>query len=131
MRPEARCLDRGAEEGAGGALAVGSGDVEDGRQLALGIAEAGEERAYPFESERVHAGRQIGEAIELALDEWIIGGGTVGHGRHAGLVSGSISSTRMRWKDGRSEEHTSTPVTNAHLVCRLLLEKKKKKHIAQ
>src|SRR3546814_8372060 len=28
----------------------------------------------------------------------------------------------------RSEEHTSTPVTNAHLVCRLLLEKKKKKN---
>src|SRR3546814_5436352 len=29
---------------------------------------------------------------------------------------------------GRSEEHTSeTPVTNAHLVCRLLLEKKKHK----
>src|SRR3546814_2856515 len=26
----------------------------------------------------------------------------------------------------RSEEHTSAPVTNAHLVCRLLLEKKKK-----
>src|SRR3546814_6323049 len=25
----------------------------------------------------------------------------------------------------RSEEHTSTPVTNAHLVCRLLLEHKK------
>src|SRR3546814_2069654 len=25
----------------------------------------------------------------------------------------------------RSEEHTLTPVTNAHLVCRLLLEKKK------
>src|SRR3546814_7737447 len=29
----------------------------------------------------------------------------------------------------RSEEHTSeTPVTNAHLVCRLLLEKKKTHH---
>src|SRR3546814_7903603 len=27
----------------------------------------------------------------------------------------------------RSEEHTSAPVTNAHLVCRLLLEKKNKK----
>src|SRR3546814_7825141 len=27
----------------------------------------------------------------------------------------------------RSEEHTSEPVTNAHLVCRLLLEKKKTK----
>src|SRR3546814_7386444 len=32
----------------------------------------------------------------------------------------------LRWTLGRSEEHTSgTPVTNAHLVCRLLLEKKK------
>src|SRR3546814_2046876 len=30
-------------------------------------------------------------------------------------------------RGNRSEEHTSeTPVTNAHLVCRLLLEKKKK-----
>src|SRR3546814_9707901 len=28
----------------------------------------------------------------------------------------------------RSEEHTSDPVTNAHIVCRLLLEKKKKKN---
>src|SRR3546814_7174831 len=26
----------------------------------------------------------------------------------------------------RSEEHTSAPVTNAHIVCRLLLEKKTK-----
>src|SRR3546814_5599915 len=30
-------------------------------------------------------------------------------------------------EQSRSEEHTSDPVTNAHLVCRLLLEKKKKK----
>src|SRR3546814_3827917 len=30
---------------------------------------------------------------------------------------------------GRSEEHTSAPVTNAHLVCRLLLEKKKNTRI--
>src|SRR3546814_3708099 len=28
-------------------------------------------------------------------------------------------------RGSRSEEHTSEPVTNAHLVCRLLLEKKK------
>src|SRR3546814_2812522 len=28
----------------------------------------------------------------------------------------------------RSEEHTSDSVTNAHLVCRLLLEKKKQKN---
>src|SRR3546814_1044406 len=32
---------------------------------------------------------------------------------------------------GRSEEHTSEPVTNAHLVCRLLLEKKNKTHTTQ
>src|SRR3546814_4638404 len=32
----------------------------------------------------------------------------------------------LRGRISRSEEHTSeTPVTNAHLVCRLLLEKKK------
>src|SRR3546814_5288971 len=30
---------------------------------------------------------------------------------------------------GRSEEHTSELVTNAHIVCRLLLEKKKKNKI--
>src|SRR3546814_7640880 len=39
---------------------------------------------------------------------------------------------RSGWPPGlprRSEEHTSEPpVTNAHLVCRLLLEKKKKKN---
>src|SRR3546814_9920704 len=40
------------------------------------------------------------------------------------LPSSSSSISAMR-----SEEHTSeTPVTNAHLVCRLLLEKKKKTH---
>src|SRR3546814_4614145 len=33
---------------------------------------------------------------------------------------------KVRVPETRSEEHTSeTPVTNAHLVCRLLLEKKK------
>src|SRR3546814_4799790 len=39
-------------------------------------------------------------------------------GRSFGAVSGR--------QPHRSEEHTSAPVTNAHLVCRLLLEKKKK-----
>src|SRR3546814_1588703 len=41
-------------------------------------------------------------------------------------VSSCATSYPMsRWPP-RSEEHTSeTPVTNAHLVCRLLLEKKK------
>src|SRR3546814_1046420 len=40
----------------------------------------------------------------------------------------SISATTASLDQVRSEEHTSeTPVTNAHLVCRLLLEKKKQK----
>src|SRR3546814_6326349 len=41
----------------------------------------------------------------------------------------SVPSTLIRAptgeRGGRSEEHTSAPVTTAHLVCRLLLEKKK------
>src|SRR3546814_3798730 len=36
----------------------------------------------------------------------------------------SIATSQKEWF--RSEEHTSEPVTNAQLVCRLLLEKKKK-----
>src|SRR2546422_8241396 len=32
-----------------------------------------------------------------------------------------------RWRESRSEEHTSELQSRLHLVCRLLLEKKKKK----
>src|SRR5215217_8445619 len=34
--------------------------------------------------------------------------------------------TRWRWSSGRSEEHTSELQSRQYLVCRLLLEKKKK-----
>src|SRR2546422_5669842 len=34
---------------------------------------------------------------------------------------------RLRWRQLRSEEHTSELQSRLHLVCRLLLEKKKKK----
>src|SRR2546422_6264357 len=37
------------------------------------------------------------------------------------------SSPRNRFQKGRSEEHTSELQSRLHLVCRLLLEKKKKK----
>src|SRR3546814_6344690 len=40
-----------------------------------------------------------------------------------GLPFSSRSERRLHWKIGRA--HVGTPVTNAHLVCRLLLEKKK------
>ncbi len=56
MRREARRLDRRAQKGAGRALAVGPGDVEDRRQALLGIAELGEQRRNPLEPENVGAG---------------------------------------------------------------------------
>src|SRR5436305_10205106 len=40
------------------------------------------------------------------------------------VVSGELFTGRC--KDGRSEEHTSELQSRPHLVCRLLLEKKKK-----
>src|SRR3546814_10346306 len=45
------------------------------------------------------------------------------HFRRRRSPAGRTRSRRLRRR--RSEEHTSEPVTNAHLVCRLLLEKKK------
>src|SRR3546814_6104644 len=40
-----------------------------------------------------------------------------------------MAESYLKDKKRRSEEHSLNPVTNAHLVCRLLLEKKKhKKH---
>src|SRR3546814_8302523 len=41
-----------------------------------------------------------------------------------GLALGGSVGQRLQGEIGRA--HVSTPVTNAHLVCRLLLEKKKK-----
>src|SRR5690625_6833828 len=44
---------------------------------------------------------------------------------------GACRSAYVFWLDGRSEEHTSELQSRGHLVCRLLLEKKKRaKYIA-
>src|SRR2546422_3270789 len=44
-----------------------------------------------------------------------------------GCVMGTLSAFNLkRWIDERSEEHTSELQSRLHLVCRLLLEKKKK-----
>src|SRR5689334_23983603 len=42
-------------------------------------------------------------------------------------TASSSTSAQRRWTPGRSEEHTSELQSQFHLVCRLLLEKKKKK----
>src|SRR2546422_5078277 len=47
----------------------------------------------------------------------------------ADLAAPATEGTRIiRWLDRRSEEHTSELQSRLHLVCRLLLEKKKKKN---
>src|SRR2546422_7877801 len=46
--------------------------------------------------------------------------------RTAGICRGVLSAARPRiWPRSRSEEHTSELQSRLHLVCRLLLEKKK------
>src|SRR2546422_6241116 len=45
------------------------------------------------------------------------------------LVVGDQARPQDEIVGGRSEEHTSELQSRLHLVCRLLLEKKKKKHI--
>src|SRR3989442_10777122 len=50
--------------------------------------------------------------------------------RAGGRRPGVVRSDHRRDRDARrSEEHTSELQSRPHLVCRLLLEKKKKKHI--
>src|SRR2546426_6276788 len=53
------------------------------------------------------------------IEERMVRAGTVEHGRHVDLLPGAH----------RSEEHTSELQSPCNLVCRLLLEKKKKKTI--
>src|SRR2546422_8039978 len=70
----------------------------------------------------------------VILDRLTIGGGyirqqirTLADGIGPLLDSPDQLKTSTRWK--RSEEHTSELQSRLHLVCRLLLEKKKKYHI--
>src|SRR5438552_13350716 len=42
-------------------------------------------------------------------------------------TSATLSLSPIEWRQSRSEEHTSELQSPDHLVCRLLLEKKKKK----
>src|SRR5690625_5577614 len=47
-------------------------------------------------------------------------------GNHEGMVRGTFANVRIK-NELRSEEHTSELQSRGHLVCRLLLEKKKYK----
>src|SRR5690625_7076500 len=52
-------------------------------------------------------------------------GGCSQPGRHNRLSRRSVCTLKIRVALGRSEEHTSELQSRGHLVCRLLLEKKK------
>src|SRR2546422_5402995 len=58
-------------------------------------------------------GKHMKDSVELGLD-------------HLGRKVGGLD-VEMIYGDDRSEEHTSELQSRLHLVCRLLLEKKKKK----
>src|SRR2546427_9082566 len=47
---------------------------------------------------------------------------------HTGWPTTDVSAEQVQNPDGRSEEHTSELQSQSNLVCRLLLEKKKKKY---
>src|SRR3712207_7558082 len=79
-----------------------------------------------FRSPPLVVARELPAAVQL-LERKAVGGvavDLVGRGEDEGGVDGVLA-------DGleRSEEHTSELQSRQYLVCRLLLEKKKKKHI--
>src|SRR2546430_8792576 len=50
---------------------------------------------------------------------------------HRPARCGTSRASRVASRCGRSEEHTSELQSQSNLVCRLLLEKKKKKHLSR
>src|SRR5207302_3452697 len=71
---------------------------------------------------------QLHSTIHMATRRWLAG--TVAHSicGSSGGVPGPIYTQTVspRWSGPRSEEHTSELQSRENLVCRLLLEKKKK-----
>src|SRR3989475_8406996 len=77
-----------------------------------------------FRSRLQHDGEALVGGGQLLADA--VGLGDVGHGRHPARVLAMGVDQR---RDIRSEEHTSELQSQSNLVCRLLLEKKKKRKI--
>ena len=77
-------LERGAQESAGRTLAVGAGDMEDGRKPVLRPAEAVEQRGDAVEPEAVAGVDRRSQPVELRLDRGIGRAREVGH--HAAFL---------------------------------------------
>src|SRR5256885_7272475 len=71
-----------------------------------------------------HRGR-AGEAQQVGPDRDAVRQ----HGREDGVVAGVSGAARGEIEQIRSEEHTSELQSPCNLVCRLLLEKKKRKQL--
>jgi hypothetical protein len=62
MNPQPRRLSHGSDKGAGAAFAVGTGNVNDGRQAPLGMIQAFKQCAKAIEAEVDHPGVKPREA---------------------------------------------------------------------
>src|SRR5258708_11561900 len=118
----------GAAAGVGAALGLNARQIVDALgiagSMAGGIIEYLAEGAW---TKRLHAGwaAQAGIRAALLARAGFVGPRTVLEGVH-GLFHGFAHTTHGDY-EARSEEHTSELQSPDHLVCRLLLEKKKKK----
>src|SRR2546422_2129430 len=64
------------------------------------------------------------ESAIAGISRVLAPGGGLGFVTHNRTIAAFL---RLIWEEERSEEHTSELQSRLHLVCRLLLEKKKKK----
>src|SRR3546814_7729583 len=84
---------------------------------------------------RGHLQKYIGQGAAPGLSDYVVGNADIDSivrktgiaGLHVVPNGTTPPNPAELLMHARSEEHTSELVTNAHLVCRLLLEKKKKK----
>jgi hypothetical protein len=74
-----RGFERGAEEGAGRALAVGPRDMEHRRQAVVRVPQPVEQREDAVEPEDVGGVDRRAQAVELGLDRGIVRPREVGH----------------------------------------------------
>src|SRR3712207_7553314 len=102
--------------------------VVPGSEPRLTTASGDTERPSPDEP----AGRARAMQYDVALNGWELGGGSVRiHRRDLlersfALMGHTLEGMREKFGALRSEEHTSELQSRQYLVCRLLLEKKKK-----
>src|SRR2546430_13512016 len=105
------------------ALGLELADLRIGGTQARPLVQVRIEWPPPHESRRVTVDDCA--MASRALEAWLDAGGPVGP-RYGLEVSSPGLDRPLRWHRHRSEEHTSELQSQSNLVCRLLLEKKKR-----